>query len=161
MPCPLTDESLARIMAMAAAEKDCVFLETSRVTAEESHSYFFHRPVAHLACYSHDDPVRFFQQAENFLADGLYLAGWLGYEFGYLLEPSLTKRIHSAPHKPLACLGVFRAPLTFDHKSEDLLGAPWPNPPPAQAATDYRIANLRPSLTQTDYTAALAKIKTY
>ena len=160
MPCPLTDETLARIMAIAASE-DCVFLETSRVTAEESHSYFFHRPVAHLACYAHDDPARFFQQAEEFLAEGLYLAGWLGYEFGYLLEPSLAQQIHPNTQKPLARLGVFRAPLIFDHNSGELFGGPWPDPPATQAATDYRIANLHPNLTQTDYTAALARIKAY
>ncbi len=160
MPCPLTNETLARIMAIAAAE-DCVFLETSKVTAEESHSYLFHRPVAHLACYAHDDPARFFQQAESFLAEGLYLAGWLGYEFGYLLEPSLAKRIHPDSHKPLARLGVFRAPLIFDHNTGELLGTPWPNPPITQASTNYRITNLHPNLTQTDYTAALAKIKGY
>ncbi|PKN46083.1 MAG: aminodeoxychorismate synthase, component I, partial [Deltaproteobacteria bacterium HGW-Deltaproteobacteria-16] len=160
MPCPLTDETLARIMAMAASE-DCVFLETSRVTAEESLSYFFHNPVTHLACYPHDDPARFFQQAEDFLAEGLYLAGWLGYEFGYLLDPSLAKHIRLDPHKPLARLGVFRAPLIFDHLSGEPLGALWPNPPQTGTSTGYRITNLRPNLGQADYTAALARIKEY
>jgi len=147
-------------MATAASE-DCVFLETSRVTPEESRSYLFHRPVAHLACYAHDDPARFFQQVEDLLAEGLYLAGWLGYEFGYLLEPYLAKRIHPTPQKPLASLGVFRAPLIFDHNSEQLPRASWPDPPPAQVSTDYRIANLHPDLTQTEYTAALSRIKDY
>ena len=160
MPCPLTDETLARIMAIAASE-DCVFLETSRVTAEECHSYFFHNPVAHLACYAHDDPARFFQQAENFLAEGLYLAGWLGYEFGYLLEPSLARRIHPDPEKLLASLGVFRAPLVFAHNSGELLNATWPAPLATQASQDYRLTNLRPNLSQIDYTTALAKIKAY
>lgn len=160
MPCPLTDETLARIMATAATE-DCVFLETSRVTVEESHSYFFRNPVAHLTCYARDDPARFFQQAEDFLVKGLYLAGWLGYEFGYLLEPSLARQIHPDPGKPLARLGVFRAPLIFDHNSGELLGGAWPDPPATQVATDYRIANLRPNLSQADYIAALAKIKGY
>ncbi len=161
MPCPLTDETLARVMATAATTEECIFLETSRVTAEESHSYFFHNPVAHLTCYAHDDPARFFQRAEGFLADGLHLAGWLGYEFGYLLEPSLAKRIHPNPGKPLARLGVFRAPLIFDHKSRDSHGTLWPDPSPAQASSDYRIANLHPDLMQTEYTAALARIKAY
>jgi para-aminobenzoate synthetase/4-amino-4-deoxychorismate lyase len=148
-------------MALAAAEEECVFLETSRVTPEESRSYFFHHPVAHLACYAHDDPSRFFQQAEEFLEKGLYLAGWLGYEFGYLLEPSLARRIHPDPEKPLARLGVFRAPLIFDHNTGELPGTTWPDPPPAQPSAEYRIANLRPNRTQTDYTEALAKIKQY
>lgn len=161
MPCPLTDETLTRIMALAAAEEECVFLETSRVTAEESRSYFFHHPVAHLACYAHDDPARFFQQAEDFLAEGLYLAGWLGYEFGYLLEPSLARHIQPDPEKPLARLGVFRAPLIFDHNRGAFLDAAWPNPPPPQAAAGYRLANLRPNRSQADYTAALARIKEY
>lgn len=160
MPCPLTDDTLARIMAMAAGE-DCVFLETGRVTSEESRSYFFHNPVTHLACYPHDDPARFFRQAEDFLAEGLYLAGWLGYEFGYLLEPSLAKHILLDPHKPLARLDVFRAPLIFDHLSGEPLGAPWPNPPQTGTSTGYRITNLRPSLGKADYTAALARIKEY
>ena len=161
MPCPLTDETLTRIMAMAAAEEECVFLETSRITAEESRSYFFHNPVAHLACYAHDDPALFFQQAENFLTEGLYLAGWFGYEFGYLLEPSLARHIHPDSKKPLARLGVFRQPLIFAHDSGESHIPPWPDPPSEQTAQDYRLTSLHPNLTQTDYTAALAKIKAY
>ncbi|OGR01693.1 MAG: aminodeoxychorismate synthase, component I [Deltaproteobacteria bacterium RIFOXYD12_FULL_55_16] len=147
-------------MAMAATE-DCVFLETSRLTAEESHSYFFHRPVAHLTCCAQDNPARFFQQAEDFLAQGLYLAGWFAYEFGYLLEPSLARQIHPNPQKPLASLGVYRAPLTFAHNSDELPCAPWPETPLTQAATVCHLSNLRPSLKQTDYFAALARIKSY
>jgi len=154
----MTDEILARIMAMAAAE-DCVFLETSRVTAKDSHSYFFHRPVAHLVCYAQDDPARFFQQAEDFLAEGLYLAGWLGYEFGYLLEPSLAKRIHPGYEKPLARMGVFRKPLVFAPNSGELPDDFWPDSSATQVFTDYRLTNLHPDLSQTDYIAALAKIK--
>ncbi|MBU3937218.1 MAG: aminodeoxychorismate synthase component I, partial [Proteobacteria bacterium] len=161
MPCPLTNETLARIMATAATKDECVFLETSRVTAAESRSYFFHSPVTHLVCYAHDDPARFFQQAEDFLSKGMYLAGWLGYEFGYLLEPSLAKRIHPAPEKPLARLGVFHQPLIFAHDPGELLGNSWPAPPPPQPSTDYRITNLHPNLTQAAYTAALARIKAY
>jgi para-aminobenzoate synthetase/4-amino-4-deoxychorismate lyase len=160
MPCPLTEKTLTRIMALAATE-ECVFLETSRVTEEESSSYFFHNPVKHLTCYADDDPARFFQQAEDVLADGLYLAGWLGYEFGYLLEPSLAKRLRPDSKKPLARLGVFRAPLIFSHNSGELCCGSWPAPPPAEVSTGYRIANLRPNLTQADYTYALAKIKEY
>jgi para-aminobenzoate synthetase/4-amino-4-deoxychorismate lyase len=147
-------------MATAASE-DCVFLETSRVTAEEAHTYFFHRPVAHLVCQPHDDPARFFQQAEEFLAEGFYLAGWLGYEFGYLLEPSLAKRIQPDQEKPLAHLGVFRAPLIFSHETGALLSGSWPTPPLPEISTSYRLADLRPNLSQADYTAALAKIKGY
>jgi len=156
----MTDEILARIMAMAATE-DCVFLETSRVTAEDSHSYFFHRPVAHLVCYAHDDPARFFQQAEDFLAEGLYLAGWLGYEFGYLLEPSLAKRIHPDSEKPLARMGVFRKPLVFAPNSGELPDDFWPDSSATQVLTDYRLTNLHPDLSQTDYIAALTRIKAY
>jgi len=148
-------------MATAATEDECVLLETSRVTEEESRSYFFHSPVAHLVCSAHDDPARFFQQAEDFLAQGMYLAGWLGYEFGYLLEPSLKKRIHPDPEKPLARLGVYRQPLIFTHASGELLSGSWPTPPPPQPSTDYRITNLRPNLSQTEYTAALAGIRAY
>jgi len=147
-------------MAIAATE-DCVFLETSRVTEEEYHSYLFHNPVTHLACYAHDDPARFFRQAEDFLAEGLYLAGWLGYEFGYLLEPSLARQTQPDPEKPLARLGVFRAPLIFAHNSEELHNASWPVPPATPSSPDYRLSNLRPNLTQEDYTAALARIKAY
>lgn len=161
MPCPLTDETLARIMATAAAEDECVFLETSRVTVEESRSYFFHSPIAHLVCHAHDDPARFFLQAEDYLAEGMYLAGSMDYEFGYLLEPSLAKRIHPDPEKPLARLGVFRQPMIFAHDSGELISGAWPAPPPPQSSTDYRITNLRPSLSREDYTAAIAAIKAY
>jgi para-aminobenzoate synthetase/4-amino-4-deoxychorismate lyase len=44
------------------------------------------------------------------LAQGRHVAGWLGYELGYALEPRLAPLMPA--HVPLLCLGVFDAPST-------------------------------------------------
>ncbi len=44
---------------------------------------------------------------ENALAQGHHVAGWLGYELGYVLEPRLASR---AVNSPLLRLGVFEGP---------------------------------------------------
>jgi para-aminobenzoate synthetase/4-amino-4-deoxychorismate lyase len=46
---------------------------------------------------------------EQALAQGHFVAGWLGYELGYALESRLAARAHGAP---LLRLGVFAAPVT-------------------------------------------------
>src|SRR2546430_8597841 len=49
---------------------------------------------------------------EAALVQGHHVAGWLGYELGYLLEPRLTRPVPDGPQMlgPLLQLGVFGPP---------------------------------------------------
>lgn len=159
---PLPDTVLSRILTRLETEKEYVFLETTRITAEENRSLLFLRPVGHLSCFPGDDPVIFFQQAQDALARGFYLAGWMAYEFGFLLEPRLKKNLSTLPDRPLARFGVFPPPLIFDHCCGEFKGAdPWPSPAVAGAERNFTVHDLRPNMGQADYITAVRRIKEY
>jgi len=159
----LTDTALTQLLAFLAKEEDYVFLETTRITREEKLSYLFLHPVEHLCCHPGDDPALFFRQAEDFLQKGYYLAGWLAYEFGYLLEPTLAALRPADPKSPLARLGVFTEPHIFNHRTGRFSGAgPWPTKPvSAEKSSACAVNNLRPNLEQTAYLSAISRIKKY
>lgn len=59
---------------------------------------------------------KLFADAERLLADGFYLAGYVGYECGYHFERTLRK-IGVHPDYPIAWLGAYREPMVFDHSN--------------------------------------------
>ncbi|MGV1098418.1 aminodeoxychorismate synthase component I [Thiovibrio sp. JS02] len=161
MPLPLTDTALARLLNTLTEEEEFIFLETTRITEDEDHSYLFLKPTTYLLCHADDDPDNFFQRANAFLKQGYYLAGWLAYEFGYLLEPALAK-LKPRGSQPLACFGVFPAPHIYEHGTGTFKGAgPWPLSTTAAPPRTCSVERLRPNLTQADYIAALAHLKRY
>jgi len=163
-PAPLTQKRLDELLGYLADQDDFVFLETTRISAEEHRSWLFLHPIDRLTLKVGDDPDRFFDQAQAFMAQGYYLAGWLAYELGYLLEPVLARDYQAQPNTTLAELGVYGPPHIYDHRTDSFSGAgPWPvreTPPPAQAA-GHRTANLRLSEDKERYLAKIARIKAY
>ncbi len=77
------------------------------------------------------------------LGQGHHVAGWLGYELGYVLEPRLAA-LHQTPG-PLLRLGVFAAPAAAA-------------PPPAGRAY---AGPLRPEWSQSDYAGRFARVKEF
>ncbi|HEY8254572.1 MAG TPA: aminodeoxychorismate synthase component I, partial [Rhizomicrobium sp.] len=67
----------------------------------------FHRPLDVIGADSPAEIPAALQAVEAALAQGNHVAGWLGYELGYALEPRLVSR---TPAGPLLRLGVFQAP---------------------------------------------------
>lgn len=160
---PLPDIALSRILTRLATEDEYVFLETTRTTAEENRSLLFLNPLRYLSCFPGDDPLFFFRQAEEALAQGFYLAGWMAYELGFLFEPALGGKLPAKPNQPLARFGVFPPPLVFDHCSGKFTPADqgWPAPPVAGPEQDYTVHDLHPNMAQADYVAAIHRIKEY
>lgn len=160
---PLPDAVLSQILARLAIEEEYVFLETTRRTAEENRSLLFLKPAGHISCSAGDDPVRFFHQAEEALAQGFHLAGWMAYEFGFLFEPVLKKKLAALADRPLARFGVFPAPLVFDHRTGEWdHGTPWPPLSSAGPADQgFAVRGLRPNMDQADYITAIRRIKEY
>ncbi|MDX2433279.1 MAG: hypothetical protein QNK14_01540, partial [Desulfobacterales bacterium] len=122
---PFSDKALHSLLSGLAGNESFVFLESTRVTPENHLSYLFLDPVEKLVCNDGDDPADFFRQAQERLEQGFFLAGYIGYEFGYMLEPILAKSyiLRSAPDNtraclPLADLGVFNKPQVYDHLKE-------------------------------------------
>ncbi|MDZ5697524.1 aminodeoxychorismate synthase component I [Chelativorans sp. M5D2P16] len=54
------------------------------------------------------------ERAEAALGAGKWLAGYIAYEAGFVLEPALRQHLPEGRRSPLACLGVFDEPGPFE-----------------------------------------------
>ncbi len=162
---PFDDLTIAQLTSWLEGDDDFVFLESSRLTKNNCHSYLFRRPHTYLVCHAGDNPQHFLAEIDAWRAQGFFLSGWLAYEFGYLLEPCLYEYLcdEKIQGKPLAMLGVFEHPTVFDHTNSleaaeilcDLL--------PAKAAytEDFICTQLTPALSKEQYLQAIAQIQKY
>lgn len=147
-------------------KEEFVFLESSRVTQEDYRSLLFTEPLNWLTCSADDRAEDFLQEIEKWRNRGKYLAGWIAYEFGYLLEPSLhyLYRSGNASHsnnEPLAVLGVFDQPVIFDHKTRHFINnKTWPESTD-NCPEEYLIDDLRTNISRDEYLAAIKRIKEY
>lgn len=143
-----------------------VFLESSKVSEQDHLSMLFIEPIQWLTCTAEDSAVSFLQEVERWRAQGKYLAGWIGYEFGYLLEPTLYHFLHSSnrsdsPGRPLAVLGVFEKPIIFDHSTNlHRDDQAWPNLT-TDDADGFRINNMQTNIGHEEYLSAINRVKEY
>lgn len=92
-----------------------VFLDTTRVLPDEHRSYLFTRPLEILTAYGPEDVASLHEAIERALSEGLYVAGWWSYEWGYALIPCLHHLLDvHRPPGPLVWLGVFEKPRVWD-----------------------------------------------
>jgi para-aminobenzoate synthetase/4-amino-4-deoxychorismate lyase len=96
-------------LSLAAATPGSVFLQTTRPDAENHRSLLFLHPLRILTTNNPADLSQLFAGIETALAEGLYVAGYLAYEAGYVLQ----NIPHTATNSPLAWFGVYTAPLSF------------------------------------------------
>ncbi len=160
---PLSDLGIAALATWLQGEQDFVFLETCRVTGDDHLSLLFTRPRRWLVCSGRDRAEDFLLAAADMRRQGYFLAGWIGYEFGYLLEPSLHD-LGAAGDNPLAALGVFDTPFIFDHQSGGFRGVgPWQgHQPVADYAEQFSgVADLRTNVDCQEYMQAIGRIKQY
>ena len=156
------------MLAGISGNEPYVFLESVRISPENHLSFLFCNPIDRLVCKAGDDPVLFFSKAQKFLDEGLYLAGYLGYELGYLLEPRLAESFMSRrPGRlmstlPLADLGVFQKPHTYDHLAVSFSGGEACSSETASETVQrFQVSNLRLNLARDEYLDAIRKIKSY
>jgi para-aminobenzoate synthetase/4-amino-4-deoxychorismate lyase len=100
----------------------------------------FQQPLSVIAADSADQVPAALEAIRAALAQGRHVAGWLGYELGYALEPRLAAAC--APDAPLLRLGVYAGP-----------GAA-----PAPAGRAYA-GPLRPDWDEAAYLSRFAKVK--
>ncbi|WLE98269.1 MAG: chorismate-binding protein [Candidatus Electrothrix communis] len=162
---PLNDTTILRLTSRLEQEDDFVFLESSRLSEENHRSFLFRKPSAHLCCRPGDSVPDFLDQVDQARAQGQHLAGWLTYEFGYLLEPCLCRFLPESPiaDKPLAILGVYEAPLIFDHKTGLFNnGTGWPLGDLGEKKNaSYSCTDLETTITRQEYIRAIQAIQDY
>jgi len=156
----LKQKQLDSLLAGLQDEEEYVFLDTARSDTENKHSFLFLQPERRLDFLPGDDLAAFVSSMEKVLADGKYLAGWISYEFGYLLEPKIAALLVSSEQKtlPLASFGVFSEPLTFDHETGE--GSLAESNTIAELS-EFHVKNLEFSETKESYLEAVHRIRDY
>ncbi len=78
---------------------------------ESARQLVFDRPADIIVAHGPEDFEPAFQAAQAAHDAGKWLAGYVSYEAGYLLEPKLVPLLPDGRRAPLVCLGVFDAPV--------------------------------------------------
>jgi para-aminobenzoate synthetase/4-amino-4-deoxychorismate lyase len=112
----------------------------------------FEQPAGELRLEVGDDPRRFFEAIDNALDRGMWVAGYLTYEMGYLFEPRLRPLLENRkPAGPLAWVGIFNEPAVPDAIREKETAA-------GQPAT---VGELRLNISWDEYAGAFRRIKEF
>jgi para-aminobenzoate synthetase/4-amino-4-deoxychorismate lyase len=97
----------------AVQTPDSVLLETAGGLGSDHVSYLFTLPEKVLRAASAQELIALLEDVEGAAQDGFYAAGRIGYEAAYALHDMPS----AASPRPLACFGLYREPLRFDHHS--------------------------------------------
>ncbi len=111
----------------------------------------FSRPVSVFAAWRAEEVRPALEAAEAARARGLWVAGSVGYEAGYALEPALADLMPGAQREPLVALAAFAA---VDDPAAVFAQA-------AEAGRGAALAPLVPQISRAAYGAAFAQVKAY
>jgi para-aminobenzoate synthetase/4-amino-4-deoxychorismate lyase len=158
---PLSTQEITALALWLESQEEFVFLDNARPGGEEHRSLLFLKPRSWLFCQGQGQVEEFLAEAAALQRQGYVLAGWFGYEFGYLLEPSLH-RLDTGGAPPYAVLGVFAEPMVLDHRQDTapLLAALVGTSEPAQLEP-VRVEDLLLSMDREEYLRAVSRIKEY
>jgi para-aminobenzoate synthetase/4-amino-4-deoxychorismate lyase len=131
-------------------ENPFVLLDAAASKKDKEQSFLFTDFSRIITFNSNDDPVRFFEEVQDFLRRGYWLCGYFAYEFGYFLEPALHS-LRQTNDFPLVWLGVCKRPkeVTKDRSQVDFLNR----------EASYNIKNVRANITFEEYREKIKKIK--
>jgi para-aminobenzoate synthetase/4-amino-4-deoxychorismate lyase len=147
----------ARFHSLVASNPGSVLLQTSRFDAENYRSYLFTRPTRTLSASSD-----LFDEIEQALTRGAYVAGFLAYECGENLKGMGRCGLQNT-NTPLAWFGVYSNAFVFDHSTGEFEG----NPPDEFLAENalpdqsFEIRNLSFGVTEKSYAQKIATIQEY
>lgn len=156
----ITYNTLTALFQFLRGCNNYVFLDTSKSDDLNSRSLLFLDPLERLRLHQGEDENVFLERLQELRRQGYYIAGWFGYEFGYLFEPRLREKLNreSDQGMVLADLGVFASCYSYSHHTGE---HDFPLAHHGGELPAYRIDNLRTSQAEKQYTEALAKILAY
>ncbi len=159
----IADSLLDKLITFLSKEKEFVFLDTSRPDNENNQSLLFLNPVKRLVCKGSDSLEDYLVKLQEYIQNGYYLAGWVGYEFGAILEGRISNNINQfkKEHEVVADLGVFLKPYTFDHytgKNDFPLKS---HQGSSLQEAQYKISELRPNMTKKEFVSSLGIVQDY
>ncbi len=159
---PLKQKQLDSLLATLENGDEYVFLDTARSGEENRYSYLFVRPRYRLEFLAGESPAGFIAELERHLASGTYLAGWMSYEFGYLLEPRLKSLVPPVVKNGtvLASFGVFDEPFVHVH-DHGTAESTFPAAPACGDLPSFSVNAISFSQDKESYLNAIAEIKKY
>ena len=115
----ITNNRLTGLLDFLSGNEQFVFLDTAKPDQENTTSMLFLDPLQRIQYHQGDDIEGFFRKVKSLQSNGNFLAGWISYEFGYVMEGVLQDLLCRPGDKGglLADLGVFQRRYTFDHRS--------------------------------------------
>ena len=120
----------------------------------EGNSLVFDNPVDVIECIDTEDVDDAITTIDKACASGLYAAGFLSYELGYLLEPKLRHLIHGDRQSPLIWMGLFQEPQRLEfHETPRFIET--------LAAGNHNVEQLKLTLTKEAYLQAVDRVKAY
>ncbi len=157
----MQDPDLEKLLGLLSRQEEFVFLDTSRPDPENCQSFLFLNPVDRLICRSDESLEKYLEALQQRLNDGYFLAGWVAYEFGAMLE-GVTHHGSASQHDcrtKLADFGVFLKPYIFCHVTGE-------NDFPFDRSSSlndpqYFIDNLRPNMQKEEFVEALGAVRRY
>ncbi|HWU26137.1 MAG TPA: aminodeoxychorismate synthase component I [Rhizomicrobium sp.] len=108
----------------------------------------FRDPLRIVVAHQPSELAQALEDLEKARIEGRHLAGWLGYELGYALEPKLKPLFWQRPGLPLLWMGIFDAPENVARADLQPAGRAYAGPP----EDDWK---------ETDYAARFARVKDY
>lgn len=109
-------------------------------------SHLFADPIEVLVAYDAVTALGALARLDRARSEGLWAAGYLSYELGFLFEERLAKLLPSRSDMPLLWFGLYGGP-------QDFVGLP--------DTEDGSVENLAPQTSFTDYAAAFDRVKNY
>jgi para-aminobenzoate synthetase / 4-amino-4-deoxychorismate lyase len=156
----------SRYHSLIASTPGSILLQTSRAGAGNECSYLFLQPERMLSA-----SANLFEEIEDALADGAFVAGFLAYEFGqqYLARNGPER---ASINRSLAWFGVYSEVFVFDHRTgafqghspeEYVAGESWPDQLSGlnQMSSHFEIRNPRLDIGQEEFARKIAAIQEY
>lgn len=137
---------------LTESDRPLVLLDDS--LNRDGHSLVFEDPVDIVECSRAEDIDSTLAALDQALARGLYAAGFLAYELGYLLEPKLRPLIPEHRQVPLVWMGLFREPQRLNYfETRQFIET--------RANGGYGIDKLQLTIDKERYLDAVARVKAY
>jgi para-aminobenzoate synthetase/4-amino-4-deoxychorismate lyase len=160
----------ARYYPILMREPGAILLQTSRFSEDDHRSYLFFAPDRVLSATTLDEIPALFDDIEQALQTGAYVAGFMSYECGaHFQEIAGAKSANTG--LPLASFGVYPRAYVFDHRAGTFEGsAPdeshvsptrSADRPERGAPKGFEVLGARLEIASEEYAAKIELIKEY
>jgi len=157
----MQNPDLENLLGFLSRQEEFVFLDTSRPDSENFQSFLFLNPVDRVICRGDVGLEKYLNELQQRLADGYFLAGWIGYEFGAMFEGRIHRGSNrcSGSRTILADFGVFPKPYTFNHSTGEN-NFPFNRSSPL-GDVYCSIENIRSNMQKEEFVEALGAVRQY